>query len=198
MANVARQNGATPVGTLTGAKWTDSVVPMLCADSTAIYVGDFVKSGGTAGAAGKFVYGINCEGMSTVSVHAAGNTPVGVVVGFSPLQSDPTQLYRAASQARIAYVCTDPNVIMEMSDAASGGTALAATQVGNNFDPVYAAGSTTTGRSASYIDNTDASGTSTANLRLLGLVPRPDNAMGFSARWYVMFNEHEFKTTTGV
>ncbi len=196
-ANAAR--GFTPVGTLNGGKWTDSITPFLCADSTAIYVGDAVKSGGTAGAAGKTVFGLDCEGMSTVSVAAAGNTIVGVVVGFSPLQSDPTTLYRVASQDRIAYVCTDPNTIYEVQEsAATDALALLVTQVGNNFDLINTAGSTTTGRSAQVLDSTDSSGTSTAGFRLLGLVKRVGNVLGGYAKWNVVANEHEYNTTTGV
>lgn len=197
MANLNAARGFTPVGTLTGAPWTDSIRPFYCADATAIYVGDAVKSGGTAGAAGVTVFGQDMEGMSTVSVAAAGDTVVGVVVGFSPKQSDPTALHRAASEARIAFVCTDPNTIYEVMED-SVGNDVAVTQVGHNFDHVNTAGSSTTGRSAQVLDSSDASGTSTAQWRLLGLVRRPDNVLGTNAKWLVVANEHEYKTTTGV
>lgn len=199
MANTNAPRGFTPIGTLTGAPWQDSIRAFYCADATAIYVGDAVKSGGTAGAAGVTVYGMDMEGVSTVSVAAAGNTIVGVVVGFSPKQSDPTQLHRAASEARIAYVCTDPNVILEVQESATtDAAAIAVTAVGNNFDLVNTAGSTTTGRSAQVLDSTDSSGTSSAGFRLLGLSKRVGNALGAYAVWHVVPNEHEFKTTTGV
>lgn len=201
MAQANAPRGFTPVGTLNGSPWTDSIRPFLCptTDATAIYVGDAVKSGGTAGAAGTVVYGINCEGMSTVAVAAAGNTMVGVVVGFSPLQTDLTKLHRAASEARIAYVVTDPNAIYEVQESASAdASSIAVTAVGNNFDHVNTAGSATTGRSAQVLDSTDASGTATAGFRLLGLAPKVGNVLGGYAKWHVVINEHEFKTTTGV
>src|SRR5688500_14465039 len=104
MANTDRPYGLRPVGHLNGAPWNGKVstyyVP--ASDATAIYVGDPVKSGGTAGAAGTVVYGQSVEGMPTITVAAAGNTLRGVVIGFSPLQSNLETLHRAASTARLA------------------------------------------------------------------------------------------------
>lgn len=197
MANTNAPRGLTPVGTLSGAPWTDSIRPFYCADSTAIYVGDLVKSGGTAGAAGVTVFGQDMEGIETVAVAGATDALLyGVVVGFSPLQTDLTKLHRAASEARIAYVVTDPLAIYEVQED-SVGNDIAVTQVGNNFDTVYAAGSATTGRSGVMIDSSDSTGTATAQLRLLGLAKRPDNALGSYAKWQVVINEHAFKSTTG-
>ena len=199
MANVNAQRGFTPVGTLSGAPWTDSIRAFLCpsGDSTAIYVGDAVKTGGTGGAAGDTVFGMDMEGVSTLAVATAGGPIVGVVVGFSPNQADLTVLHRVASTNRVAYVCTDPDTIYEVQED-SVGNDIAATQIGHNFDHVNTAGSSTTGRSKQELDSSDASGTSTATFRLLGLVKRADNAIGANAKWLVVANEHEYKTTTGV
>lgn len=203
MPNVDRPNGMRPVQHLDGSPWNGKVTTYLvpASDGTAIYVGDPVKSGGTAGAAGDTVYGQNCEGMATITVAAAGNTLRGVVIGFSPLQSNVETLHRAASTARLAYVVDAPDVVFEIQEDAVGNN-VAATQVGNNFDIAYTAGSAVSGRSAVQLDSSDASGTATAQLRLLGLVPRIDNALGTSssdkAKFLVVINEHELKSTTGV
>jgi hypothetical protein len=199
MANADRPNGFRPVQHLDGSPWNGMVNMYLCpsSDASAIYVGDPVKSGGTAGSAGTVVNGVDCEGIPTVAVAAAGNTLLGVVVGFLPKQSDLSVLHREASTNRIALVCDAPDVIYEVQED-SVGNDIAVTQVGNNFDLAYTAGSSTTGQSAAELDSSDASGTATAQFRLLGLVKRPDNAVGTNAKWLVMINEHERKSTTGV
>ena len=197
MANTDAARGLTPVGTLSGAPWTDSIRAFYCDSATAIYVGDMVKGNSTAGAAGKVVYGMDLEGVESVEVcGATDNLIYGVVVGFSPLQSDLTKLYRGVSEDRIAYVCTDPLTIYEIQEDSVGNN-IAVTQVGHNFDTAYTAGSTTTGRSKVEIDSSDTTGASTAQLRLLGLAKKADNALGDSAKWLVVINEHAFKSTTG-
>ena len=63
MPNVDRPFGCIPVRHLDGSPWNRRVRPYLFDQSNAVYIGDPVKLGGTAGAAGVFVNGINCEGM---------------------------------------------------------------------------------------------------------------------------------------
>ena len=135
--------------------------------------------------------------MPTAIVANAGDTTLlGVVVGFLPLVTDLTVLHRAASTNRIALVCISPDVIYQIQED-SVGNDVAAGQVGNNFDLAYTAGSTTTGRSALELDSSDAAGTATAQLRLLGLSKKPGNVIGTNAVWDVLINEHFFKSTTG-
>lgn len=198
MANTDRPNGLRPVSQLDGSPYNSHVHMYLApsADGTAIYVGDPVKSGGTAGAAGVVVNGQDCEGMPTIAVAAAGDTLRGVVVGFLPKQSDLSVLHREASTNRIALVCDSPDTVFEVQED-SVGAALAATEVGENADIVYAAGSATTGQSAVELDSSTHATTS-AQLRILRLVKRPDNAIGTNAKWLVVINEHELKSTSGL
>lgn len=202
MANVDRASGMRPVQHLDGSPWNGKVTTYLVpsGDATAIYVGDPVKSGGTAGAAGVTVYGLNVEGMATVAVAAAGDTLRGVVVGFSPLQSNLETLYRVASTNRLAYVVDGPDVVFEVQED-SVGAPLAAIDIGENADIIYAAGSTVTGRSGVMLDSSDHK-TATAQLRILGLAPRVDNTIGLTtsdkAKILVVINEHELKSTSGV
>lgn len=198
MANTDRPFGLRPVSYLNGSPWNGQVNMYLVpsSDATAIYVGDPVKSGGTAGAAGVVVNGIDVEGMPTIAVAAAGNTLRGVVVGFLPKQSDLTVLHREASTNRIALVVDDPNVVFEVQED-SGGAATAAVDVGENADILYTAGSSTTGQSAVELDSSTHVTTS-AQLRILGFVKRPDNAIGTNAKLLVKINEHELASTTGV
>lgn len=199
MANADRPMGFRPVRQLDGSPWNQAVHMYLCpsSDGTAIYVGDAVKSGGTAGSAGTVVNGQDVEGMATIAVAAAGDALRGVVVGFLPKQSDLTVIHREASTNRIALVCDSPDTVYEVQEDSVGNN-IAVTQVGNNFDLAYTAGSSTTGQSAAELDSSDASGTATAQFRLLGLAKHPDNAVGTNAKYLVVINEHELKSTTGV
>lgn len=190
MANVDRANGARPIRYLSGAPWNGKTrryyVPST--DGTAIYVGDFVKSAGSADA----------DGVPTVAQAAAGNTLLGVVVGIEPNPTNLSAVYRAASTAAYVYVCDDPNVVYEIQEDSVGG-AMTATNVGNNGDIVVGSGNTSNGVSGMQLDSSDVISTTTgsAQLRVLRLASRVDNAIGNYAKWEVVINEHEWKSTTG-
>jgi hypothetical protein len=117
------------------------------------------------------------------------------VVGFEPNRDDLTKQYRPASTARYVYVNTDPYAVYAIQEDSDTST-LAAADVGNNCDIVVGTGSTTTGMSAMEVDSSTKN-TTTAQVRLLALSQKSDNAIGTNAEWEVMINEHEYKTTTG-
>ena len=198
MANVDRPFGCIPVRHIDGSPWNRSMRPYLFDQSNAVYIGDPVKLGGTAGAAGVFVNGINCEGMPNANRAAAGDTLLGVVVAFSPLQSNLETLHKAAdSTKRIGYVVDSTDVIYEIQEDSVGNN-IAVTQVGNNFDMITWAAGGTAGNSIVELDSSDTSATNTAQFRLLRMVARVDNELGTNAKWEVVINEHVFKTATGV
>ena len=198
MANTNRPFGCIPVRHLDGTSWNRQVRPYLFDQSNAVYIGDPVKLGGTAGAAGVFVNGLNCEGMPNADRAAAGDVLLGVVVAFSPLQSSLETLHKAADATkRIGYVVTAPDVIFEIQED-SVGNDIAVTQVGNNFDMIAWAAPSAGSISAVQLDSSDTTGTATAQFRLMRMVPRPDNALGTYCKWEVLINEHVFKSTTGV
>ena len=198
MANVDRPRGLIPVGTVNGGPWNGKT-NMYLVDSgngTATFVGDLVKLAGGAGAAGTVVNGQDVEGMPTVIQSVAGDLHVGVVVGFLPLQTNLETKHRTASTNRIALVCDDPSVIYEIQEV-SGGTALAATEVGLNNNVVVGTGNATTGISASELDNASENTTADLDLKILGLARRPDNAYGEHAKWLVMINTHSYGNSAG-
>lgn len=187
MANVDAPRGLRPVKHLDGSPYNGACnryyVPS--SDGTAIFIGDAVKSAGSADA----------DGVASVAQAAAGNTIRGVVIGVEPV-TDESLVYRAASTERYVYVADAPDLIFEIQEDSDGG-ALTAASVGLNADLIVAAGSTTTGTSGMELDSSTAA-TGSAQLRILGLVRRPDNEIGTNAAWQVMINEHELKGTTGV
>jgi hypothetical protein len=188
MANVSRVSGARPVKHISGSPYNGQCnkyyVP--ASDGTAIFMGDFVKSGGTADA----------DGVASVAQAAAGDTIRGVVVGVVPDTAD-SLIYRAASTLRYVLVCDDPDIIFEIQEDAVGAT-TALVDVGENADIIVAAGSTTTGTSGMQLDSSTHTASS-AQLRILGFAQRPDNEpASANAKLLVLINEHELKSTSGV
>ena len=182
MANVSRVRGFRPLRHISGAPYNGGAQEMLCIganESTALFVGDVVEFGGTAGAAGVVVSGRDVEGMPSI-VHStattAGDKVVGVIVGFIQDQTLPKK-YNPASTDRIVLVCTDPTVVYEVQEDGVGNN-IAATAIGSNIAQVSGAGSTVTGASAYALDSSQTATTATYPWRLLGLVKRPDNALG--------------------
>lgn len=195
--------GLSPIRYLNGSPWNGAVTQYYVTGGTDIFVGDLVTLGGTAGAAGVTVNGIDCEGMPTVIASSAGGNVVGVCVGILPTTGESTLHY--ASGDAIALVVDDPNVVFRIQES-SVTTSLQIAQIGNNFDIIATAGSTTTGISKHVLNSEDTSGTGTAQLRVLRLA-RPDRgtnpistagAAGNYADFEVIINEHSFKSTTGV
>lgn len=89
MANVNRAGGARPVKHISGAPYNGQCNVYECNTGNAVFLGDFVKSGGTA----------NADGVPTVVIAAAGDTLRGVVVGVVPDTAD-SLIYRASSTTR--------------------------------------------------------------------------------------------------
>lgn len=198
MANTSRIRGLKYLGKTSGSPGNVQVNMYLCpsADGTAVFVGDLVKSGGTAGAAGVIVNGQDCEGMPTIAQGTAGAAARGVVVGFLPKQTDLSVLHREASTNRIALVVDDPDALFEIE---ANSTGLVAADVGANANISVGSGSTTTGQSGNVLDEATVATTSTLNLKIMGLVKRPDNAIGASDKVVVKINNHELSTgVTGV
>ena len=198
MANTSRLHGFRPIRHLNGSAYNGQTMRMWipASDATATYVGDVVKLSGTA----------DTDGNPSVIVAAAGNTPVGVVVGFEPNPLDLTQNYRIASQnitaqnaGRWAYVCADSDIVMEVQ----GSGTFALGDIGQNASLTAATGgSTTTGQSGMALDDATKNTTSTLVFQIIGVVQSPDNDVTGTTltKLLVRFNVHQFGSvgTTGV
>lgn len=95
----------------------------------------------------------------------------------------------------MATVYDDPDIAFEVQ--CKTGTAFAQTNVGNNADFDAGTGNTATGMSGASLD-ISAAAAATANFRILGLIDRPGNAVGDSARIEVRFNEHLAINAAGI
>jgi len=206
MPNLVAPKGFVPVRHLDGSAYNGQFVPFLIqsTDGTATFVGDIVIHGGTAGAAGVVVAGMDMEGVPACIRGSAGTTGqdiVGVVRGFLV---DPTNLalkYRLASTNRVALVVTDLSVVYQAQEDAVT-TPLTAAMVGMNAAYTTTAGSTTTGISAECIQSTSQATTATLPLKILGLAKVPGNAFNTAGAgtdpgtFEVVLNTSFFATNT--
>ena len=159
-------------------------------DATAIFVGDLVTQVGTS----QF---INGQVFSDIKQSATGDVFTGVVVGFLADTRD-SLVYRAASTQRIALVMVDPDAEFEVRQVA-GGTPLTANDIGLNANIVGGAGNTFTGQSGMAINNTTEATTNTLDVKIIGMVSRPDNDPGAapgtgadSSAFIVRLNRHRY------
>lgn len=185
MANADCARGFIPRSGLSGQPYNASVTQFSTAsgDSTAIFIGDPVKLSGTSQT-------INGQVFADVDQAATGDIVVGVVVGV--LQDTRDSLtYRAGSTVRILLVETNPQTVFEIQEV-SGGTALAAADIGLNANFVVGSGSTVTGYSGVELNNSGEATTNTLDCQIVGLVNRADNAVGEHAKWLVRLNNHQF------
>lgn len=88
----------------------------------------------------------------------------------------------------VAYVFADPMISYEVQ-----ASTFATTDTGLVCDVVAGTGSSTTGQSGSYIDQSD---TTNGVARILGLVERPGNEAGAYAKVEVLLNSHLNVTTS--
>lgn len=198
MANANRPAGFIPVQYLNGSPWNGQarLYSIAAAYATALYIGDPVKSSGTA----------NADGVPGIVLGAATGGLRGVIVGLGTqegLLANPQNLditYRpgaATSKDWFAMVVDDPQVLFEIQEN-SNGTAIAATEIGLNTISLAGTGNgfTSGWMLPSATDATPAV-TATLQLKLMGLVRRQQNAFGAYAKHLVQINVHELAHGTG-
>lgn len=191
MANTSRIAGFKPVKHVTGAPYNGqvSMYTIPASDGTAVYVGDPVKLAGSSDAG----YG----DKPTITLAAAGDAIIGVVVGFLPSYSDLniTGQYRAASTLRYALVADQPDLIFEVET--SNGTAGVA-DVGLNANHAVGSPTASMARSGATIDVGTKATTAALTFKLVGFVPRDDNdPTAASAKVLVKVNNHQLAAGTG-
>jgi hypothetical protein len=134
-------------------------------DTTAAFIGDPV-----------IIDGSSSEGYIGVSQCAAGEPVFGVVTAFEANPDGLGDQYRKASTKRFCQVAPVVGTYFEVQSDGVG-TELAEASVGLNAGYEVAAGSTVYGLSGFELDSSDASTTTTLDLRIVGLVDRPDNLL---------------------
>ena len=164
MSATAAPFGARAVYHPSGTIRTETFYPTVSTNA-AIYKGDLVKLDGTTG---------------VCIVSAAGDASIGVFDGckYTDVSGKPTYSpYWPGSTSGATniefYVITDPLTVFEVQAS----IAVAATAIGDSANITYAAGSTQTGVSASYIAALTGAA-AVGNWRIMGLAPYLDNAWG--------------------
>lgn len=195
MSNCDRISGFKPVKHLNGNPWNGKArmyyIP--ATDGTAMFIGDAVKSAGSADASGKY---------PTVAQAAAGNAIRGVVVGFCDqpyVALDTTNLdraYRPADTAMYCLVVDDPDVIFEVQED-NDGNDMTADMVGLSTDIAVGSGDTSSGKSGMELDSSDTA-TGAGQCKILGVSNKEDNALGTYCKWDVLIIEHEMRLSTDV
>ena len=161
---------AVPTGQAANIFKGDPVVPLGGTDAFGVPLVGIASAGGSATVLGAMMSICN------------GPQGSGVVI----TQDLPT--YRVASVANYILVADDPNQLYAIQEDSVGG-AMAAASVGYaNADLVAGSGSTTTGLSGWQLDSSTLQTTSTLQLRIIGLLRAPDNAVGVNAKWVVRIN----------
>ena len=202
MANANVPSGLSPVAYLNGSAWNGQArtyyIPST--DGNAYAIGDPVAT--VTGAA-------DAMGISAVVLATAGtaNALRGVIVGtmgsiyggpgIDPASPQTTVIPASKLHGYYVKVVDDPNVIFEIQATAAVLTAVTSVAtVGKNAV-------LKSGVNNGYVSGwTMDDGTTTApattigfQLKILGLVQRPDNVPGAYAKYHVLINNHEFKAT---
>jgi len=195
MANTDRPCGLKPVRHLNGVPWNGKArmyyIP--ATDGTAVFIGDAVKSAGSADATGKY---------PTVAQAAAGNAIRGVVIGFSDQPfvafdtSNLNRKYRPASTAMYALVVDDPDVIFEIQED-NAANDIDKDMIGLSVDIAVGSGSTSTGMSGMEIDSSDTA-TAAGQCKILCVSNKEDNDLGTYCKFDVLIVEHEMRSETDV
>lgn len=195
MANVDRPAGFKPVGHLNGSPWSGKATMYYipAADGTAVFMGDAVKSGGSADASGKY---------PTVIQAAATDAVRGVVIGFSDQPyvavdtSNLNRMYRPASTAMYCLVVDDPDVIFEVQED-NVGNDIDADMIGLSTDIAVGSGDTANGMSGMELDSSDTA-TAAGQCKILRVTNREDNDLGTNCKFDVLLIEHEMRAATDV
>lgn len=186
MPNVSRINGFRPVNVTGQGPYTGRVAKYVATDTNTMFVGDIVKFDGATGAGAELGY------RSITKITATTDVPCGVVVGFVPTPTNlnlPSSYKEASALDRVVMVADDPNAVFE----AHAGSGLAGADVGLNVSVDVTAGSTTTGISGMFVDDSTEATTNTLIARIVGFKDSPDNELAAAGqRVLIRFNRHAY------
>lgn len=198
MANSNTPYGLRPIN-MNGTPWSGQgmMVFFNSDDSAAVYIGDPIKATGETDA----------FGVPEVTIASAGDTDVvlGCLLGMSngPAGSGITltrdsPVYRPASLTNYGLIVDDPDQLYAIQEDSVGGAIAITAAAFANANFVSGTGSTVTGYSGWMLDSSSV-GTSTDTtfqLKIIGLLRGPDNAVGNYAKWVVKLNNPQFASTT--
>ncbi len=201
MANAYTPFGLQPINQ-NGTPWNGQG-RMVCIPAsvlTSIFDGDPVVYAGSSDA----------FGVPNVApaLAGAGNPIAGVTYGPSngpagsgvTLTRDQPAYSHVGGILSYALLADDPNILFTVMEDSVGGAIAAAVSSGANGNLVAGVGQAITGSSGWMLQSSSvaAAADPTFQVRLLGLVRGPDNALGINAKWVVRLNNPQLWSTTGV
>lgn len=179
MANVNAPSGLKPVRHMTGGVIRLNEYSIASGYASNLFQGDPVEMTGTG---------------KNIQLAAAGNADnLGVFWGCRYVNAQGEQQFsrywpaNTVATAIKAMVYDDPNIVFETQ-----ADTIAEGDVGNLLDWAVGTGNTRTGMSGAYADSS-TKGVADGALRVLGIVPRVDNAYGAYAKIEVVYAEHALK-----
>lgn len=194
MPNVSKVAGFSPVKHLLGVgNWNaiGQIYNIASSDTNIFAPGDVVTLTGTG----------DGNGIPGITRATAGAGFVGVWMGggsfakggsyVDPSNLDTQIIPATKTKAYYGLVIDDPYVIFE---AQENGTALAAVDIGLNLNFSAADPATGTRVSGFTLLNSSKNTTATLDFKLLRLAPRVDNAIGSAGKWWVLPNNHLFRS----
>lgn len=190
MANFNGPFGLRPIS-LNGSDYTGQgrLVYFPTSQAGNIFLGDPLVPLGTTDAFGVPAVGIATAGAAARiagTFNGISNGPAGS--GFTVTRDLP--VYRQASIANYGLILDDPDILYACQEDSVGGAIPITTGGYANGNLIAGAGgSTITGFSSWMLDSsTVATGNATFQVKVLGLVRGPDNAIGNYAKWVVSLN----------
>lgn len=198
MANKDAPFGLKLIGHLHGAPHNARVKKCYIPSSyaTALGVGDPVVITSTSNTA-VVKAGLEEHGIGTLpeinrATAGDGNKISGVIIGFEYLESNRRAApYNAASTARVASVCVDPDALYLIQADGS----VAATDINANANVIYThAASSVSGKSGAELDTSSMTTTATFQLKILGNADIPGrNELGSANPCLIVkINNHSY------
>lgn len=201
MANANTPFGLQPINQ-NGTPWSGQarLVCIPAAVLTNILDGDPVIYSG-----GGDAFGVPNVGLAAAG---AGNPIAGVCLGpnngpagsgVTLTRDQPAYAHQAAILS-YALMVDDPNCLFTVQEDSVGGAISAAVGAGANGNLIAGVGSTFTGVSGWQLQSSSvlAAADPTFQLRLLGTVRGPDNAIGVNAKWVVRLNLAQLWSAAGI
>lgn len=200
MANSNIAFGLRPIND-NGTPWSGQgrMVAFPASQATNIFLGDpLIALGGT-----------DAFGVPLVGIASAGNNNP-VLAGFNGICNGPAgsgytitrdlPVYRQASILNYGFLPDDPNQLYAIQEDSNGGAIAASVAGFANGLLVAGAGSTVTGFSGWQLQSSSVSSSANTGyqVKILGLLRGPDNAIGVNAKWVVRLNNPQLWSTTGV
>ncbi len=188
MANADRPVGLSPVSHLNGSTYNGQVnkYVILSTDNGQYGIGSAVKS----------FAGGDTDGVSAITIAAAGNALRGVIVAIIPQDqsSPPGPIPASKSRNYYVLVADAPDIVYEIQS--NNSSAFLTSDLNSNANIVVGVPGSFGPFCTTQLDASTTDTTSTLQLKILGKVQRTDVDLTANTKLLVMINAHELSGFT--